>query len=300
METFWYQISQWEADMLFGHLLLRLWLYLGESEWILRSLSVVFGVATVPAVYILGMRLFGPKAGLISATLLSLHTFHVQNSQEGRSYALVILLVLSTYFFFRALEAPHNKKYWLTYRLVSVVAVYAHGFALLVRASQWLSLGVLRLRNVKLWFNIAPLILLCLPIVVFLLLWDVGQLSWVPEPTLQRLLSAFLELTGGGSYAIPTLYIAVCAPTVSSAVNSSSDESSDKNWFIRLLSLWLIFPAATILVISFLADYCIVRLSHRRSPSSVLVSVSCLGLMLTLSSWDLVRYFHNRSEMQNE
>ena len=50
--------------MLFGHLLLRLWLYLGESEWILRSLSVVFGVATVPAVYILGMRLFGPKAGL--------------------------------------------------------------------------------------------------------------------------------------------------------------------------------------------------------------------------------------------
>jgi hypothetical protein len=52
--------------------------------------------------------------------------------------------------------------------------------------------------------------------------------------------------------------------------------------------------------ISFLAGYCIVRLSHRRSPSSVLVSVGCLGLMLTLSSWDLVRYFHNRSEMQNE
>jgi hypothetical protein len=37
-----------------------------------------------------------------------------------------------------------------------------------------------------------------------------------------------------------------------------------------------------------------------RPPSFVLPSVSCLGLMLTLSSWDLVRYFHNRSEMQNE
>ncbi len=120
--------------------LLRLWLYLGESEWILRSLSVVFGVATVPAVYILGMRLFGPKAGLISATLLSLHTFHVQNSQEGRSYALVTLLVLSTYFFVRALEAPHNKKHWLTYRLVSVVAVYAHGLPFLfVQASGYCS-----------------------------------------------------------------------------------------------------------------------------------------------------------------
>ena len=81
----------------------------GRSEWILRSLSVVFGVATFPAVYILGMRLFGPKAGLISATLLSLHTFHVRNSQEGRSHALVTLLVLSTYFFVRDLEAPHNK-----------------------------------------------------------------------------------------------------------------------------------------------------------------------------------------------
>jgi uncharacterized membrane protein len=96
---FWYRISQWEADMLFYYLLLRLWLYLGESEWILRSLSVVSASQRFRAVYILGIRLFCPKAGLISATLLSLHMFHVRYSQEARTYALLtFLLVLSTLF----------------------------------------------------------------------------------------------------------------------------------------------------------------------------------------------------------
>jgi mannosyltransferase len=317
---FWHRLLQWEANMVFYYLLLRMWIVLGETEWVLRSLSVFFGVATIPAVYLLGSHMLGARAGLISATLLSVHTFHVRYSQEARSYALLaFLLVISTYFFVKALESPHSKKYWLAYRLVSVSAVYAHGFGLLVLVAQWLSLGFMRLRNIQFWSKIGSLILLCLPMIAFLLLRDVGQLTWVPEPNVQRLLSALLELTGDGGYTIPILYIGVCLPAVWQTFNSDSAEPPTQIWFVRLLTLWLVLPAVIIVVISFvkpvfvsrfllmcvpalvlLAGYSIVYINFLRPPSSVLVSVSCFALLMTLSSWDLVRYFQTRSEMMNE
>jgi hypothetical protein len=60
----------YEGNMLFYYLILRLWVHLGDSEVILRSLSIFFGVATIPIVYRLG-ALFSRSAGLIAATLVT-------------------------------------------------------------------------------------------------------------------------------------------------------------------------------------------------------------------------------------
>ena len=52
-----------QANMFLYYLLLRGWIRLGDSEFVVRSLSVLAGVAAIPAIYLLGTRLFGPKAG---------------------------------------------------------------------------------------------------------------------------------------------------------------------------------------------------------------------------------------------
>lgn len=317
---FWKRLLQWEANMVFYYLLLRIWITLGETESVLRSLSVFIGVATIPAVYMLGRHLFGPRAGLISATLLSVHTFHVQYSQEARSYALLaFLLVMSTYFFVKAIEAPYSKRYWLAYRLVSVSAVYAHGFAILVLIAQWLSLGFMTLRDGQFWSKVGPLILLCIPMIAFLLLRDVGQLSWVPEFNLQRLLSGLRQLSGDGGYALSMLYIAACVPAVRRTFNFDSANPVTKTWSVRLLTIWLVFPPAILGIISLakpifvsrfllmcvpalvlLAGYSLVGPNIIRSRLSFLRRTSCLCLILAFSSWSLVQYFQMRSEMQNE
>ena len=130
------------SSMVLHYFLLHLWLNLGESEWVLRSLSVIFGVASIPAIYILGSKLFGKKAGLVSAVLLALHSFHVQYSQEARSYSLLFfLIILSSYFFIRAIESPRETKYWVLYVVSSVLAVYSHPFAILVLFTHILSLN---------------------------------------------------------------------------------------------------------------------------------------------------------------
>src|SRR5262245_61214130 len=71
--------------------LLWLWGLWSRSDWWLRLLSVVLGVATIPVVYGLGARLLGRPAALWSAALLSVLQIHVAYSQEARMYALMVL-----------------------------------------------------------------------------------------------------------------------------------------------------------------------------------------------------------------
>src|SRR5690348_10859447 len=52
-----------EGNMSLYYLLLRGWILLGHSESFLRSLSLIFAVGTVPAIYALGKRLFSTRIG---------------------------------------------------------------------------------------------------------------------------------------------------------------------------------------------------------------------------------------------
>ena len=63
----------------------------GESEPVLRSVSVIAGAATVPLVMLL-IRALGAESGtaLLGAVLLALNPLHIWYSQEARPYALLV------------------------------------------------------------------------------------------------------------------------------------------------------------------------------------------------------------------
>ena len=189
---FWRAFWNYEANMSFYCLLLRGWLHLGDSETVVRGLSVLFGVAVIPVTYLLGKRLFGRKAAIASAALSAVNIFQIRYSQEARGYSLVMLLVvLSTYFFLRVIDSPSQKRYWVGYALMSGLAIYSHVFAYLVVLAQWLSLGYARLRLIDrraAFWTVAGFILLTIPMNAFLLLKNQGQLSWVPRPAADLLL----------------------------------------------------------------------------------------------------------------
>jgi mannosyltransferase len=130
-----------EGNMSAYHLLLFGWVrLLGDSEVATRSLSVIAAVAAVGVLYLVGRRLAGRGAGLLTAGLLAVNPMLVQYAQEARGYALCLLLVtISSWLFVRALERP-TWGIWIAYALVSGLAVYAHFFALLVPAAHLTSL----------------------------------------------------------------------------------------------------------------------------------------------------------------
>jgi mannosyltransferase len=285
--SFWTLLSGREGNMAFYYVLLRGWFHLGDSEFAVRSLSVLFGIATLPAIYLLGSRFVNRTAGIMAAALLAAHSFHVRYSQEARSYSLLLLLlVLSTYFFLLLVQAPHNKQYWLAYIVFTVLAVYAHVFAILVIASQWLSLRLPTLRNIGLRRLVSTATLLTLlisPMIVFVFFDDRGQLDWIPRPTIKIFLDTLRNLTGnfllGHSNELERdglliLYAVCFAFGVLGLIffDRSQNASYGQRLFIRVMSLWFLFPIAATLCISVLKPLFIARYMIICVPAVVLLA----------------------------
>jgi mannosyltransferase len=145
-----------EANMTLYYLFLRAWLLFGSSEAYIRTLSTLFGVATIPAVFVLGRRMFDARVGLIASFLLAVNAYAVRYSQEARSYSLYpFLCVLSAIYFLKLLEQP-TRRNRIGYVLTSGLAVYAHFFAGLLVVAQWLSFRLLKLKEVQVPRGLKP------------------------------------------------------------------------------------------------------------------------------------------------
>jgi len=150
----WRLLYEDAAKMCLYYVLLHWWMNLGQSEFALRSLSVIFALATVPVTYAIGKCTVGKRVGIVSALLLTVNAFFLRYAQEARGYSFVLLLVtLSSYFFVKSVQRP-SWKLWIAYIASSVLAGYAHIYACLVLIAHAISLAFLRRRDVP-WRQVA-------------------------------------------------------------------------------------------------------------------------------------------------
>jgi mannosyltransferase len=101
----------------------------GTGEVGLRSLTALFGAATVPVGYLVGRQLASRRAGLLLAALIAVNPMLIWYSQEARSYALLVFFgALSLLFFARALDTVRGRDltFWA---LASALALCSHYFA---------------------------------------------------------------------------------------------------------------------------------------------------------------------------
>ena len=249
----WYNFARilWrrEANMSLYYLFLHDWLHFGGSEFFVRSLSVLFAVASVPAIYRLGRRLFDSRAGLIAAALLAVNAYHVQYSQDARSYSLMVFLcLLSSLYFLRCLSDP-SRRNRAAYIFSSALAVYAQFFSLLLVMAQWISLRFLdegppapqsRARTGNHWRWIA---LLVSPVVAFVATTGAGPLRWVQRPGLKDLWVFALHLTGNGGPWLVVAYAVACLAALLPVWRTHGIRRVRWGfWRYRFLGCWLIFP----------------------------------------------------------
>lgn len=92
------------------YVLLHYWIALGgTAAYHVRLLSVLFGAATIPVIYLIGKRMAGPMVGLAAAVLLALSPFHIYFAQETRMYTLLTLnAAVSMYALVRLLTDPRS------------------------------------------------------------------------------------------------------------------------------------------------------------------------------------------------
>jgi uncharacterized membrane protein len=127
-------------------LLLDLWTQAaGKTEFALRSLSVLLGLAAICLTYRLAHNLFNLRTALFAAFLLATSPYLIWYAQEVRYVALLLVTSLGmTYSFHRALSTS-GWRWWLLYSITSALGLFtfvtvifliiAHGLLLLCRRS---------------------------------------------------------------------------------------------------------------------------------------------------------------------
>jgi len=175
----------------------------------MRLTSVVWGVASVPLVYHLGVRLFNRKIGLVSALLLTFSPFHIFYSQDLRPYPL--LLFFSLLFFhcsYHALEDNRNIHY-IGMIATSVLGIYTHTYMVfpLCIANLYFMFGWKTHRHkLRKWLlSHLATFLLCIPALYFVLQHiQAGNTGLTDFPSGLRSLAGTFYLFTLGRFFFPT------------------------------------------------------------------------------------------------
>lgn len=201
----------------------------GTGEFGLRSLTALFGAATVPVAFLVGRELASNRAGLIAAAIVALNPMLIWYSQEARSYALLVFFgALALFFFVRALRTEKGRDLAL-WALASALALCSHYFAVFAVAIEalWLLIA-LRSR----WRSVLPAVGAVLAVGLALLPLISSQVNpthigWIDHSLLStRIFETGVSFLGGETghviaepprdrfALVPVLLIAVAAALV--------------------------------------------------------------------------------------
>ncbi len=254
-----------EANMSLYYALLRAWMHLGQSPFFIRSLSVAIAAATLPSVYWLANQLYSRRVALIAAALFAFNAFDVRYSQEARSYALFLLLATLSSGFLIAFLRDSKSRYRKYYVAVSALASYAHFYALLLVAAQWLVVwkfgvpsagdeaGADATTRIKrelrgAWIAIFVAVL---PLIAFIVKTGAGPIKWIHRPGLWGFLQFCEHMAGGNSWLLLAICSAACITAVIPFRRTLLQRNSTwETWRVQFLLVWLLFPIVLTILLS--------------------------------------------------
>jgi uncharacterized membrane protein len=203
------------------YVLLHAWtLLFGTTEIGLRSFSAVCGLAAIPLMYLLGCEIASKRVGLYASLMLALSHFHIHYSQETRSYAYVVLVVvLGMLAFVRYLrhfeEETSPSISWKTlafYFAATVLVLYSHFFALFVIVAQnalvasfFFTRRSMFKRVWKSWLSLQALLLLVFTPWLNVLYWQIKAVKsgfWIEPSNIFTLGETLIEYAGSISAAL--------------------------------------------------------------------------------------------------
>ncbi|HEY3727028.1 MAG TPA: glycosyltransferase family 39 protein [Solirubrobacteraceae bacterium] len=123
------------------YMLLHVWMSaFGSSESATHSLSLLFGVLTIPAGGWAGWTLFGRRAGIMAALLFAFNAWLTAYAQETRMYELMGLLgVLATAGFVHGF-VYRRRRYLLLFAAALAMMLYTHSWGVFFFAGAAISL----------------------------------------------------------------------------------------------------------------------------------------------------------------
>jgi len=274
------------ATQLAYYLLLHVWMAaFGDSVDAMRSLSVLAMAAAAACVALVGRRLAGARAGLISGLVFALVPSVSRFAQEVRFYAPAVLVAtLATLLLLRALDQPSARR-WLGYATCLALIGYVDLVALSVVAGHAAGAALRWWRDRdqrQLWFVLAAAggLAACLPLVVVGSAQARNQIMWIPRPGLDLTDFAFFgrNLFYSTSVAAALIILAVMAWAVAwqeaAFMTAVAVAPVAAVWLVSQGSYSVFFPRYLLFTVgawAILAGIGLSRLDARIAAAAVLV-----------------------------
>lgn len=279
------------------------WRVFGDTDLAVRSLSIVFGLATLAVGYALARELFGRPAALIATALLAVHPWHIYISQEARSYPeLWFFLTTSAFAAWRFCEGgPKPDRATAALFVVSAaLALWTHYLAGIVVFVQF-ACGALALRReprrlgtwLLLHVAVAALFAPVLP-----MLWQqfhrVETDHWMPRPTVGDLVDLARRISLSAFYLVPAVLALAVMPLLPERTRRAALFMLTIGPLTVLLC-WLLgvnglrLFAAKYMLFSLTAIFALVGAGITRLPGRVTPWIVTLVLLLFAARASLIR-----------
>lgn len=225
----------------------------GHTIYTIRLVSVIFGVLGVFGMYLLGKEIAGKNVGYIAALLLAVHPFHIEYSQEGRSYAMLAFFVIMAYYRLVIFLKNVNLKNAIYLGLFTGLITNAQPIGIISVISIFLVVGIMllfmkakkeRIDAFKYGFA-AGIVTLLVFLPVYQKVVNASKITsfWVLKPTYDYVKMVMSQVTGG---SILFVYLSVAALAVilimAFVKKSTSQKLSEKPFFSAVIVLvWVLF-----------------------------------------------------------
>ncbi|MFH0861944.1 MAG: glycosyltransferase family 39 protein [Candidatus Altiarchaeota archaeon] len=240
--------------VLFMHFALK---FIGDSEAALRLPSAIAGILSIPAIFLLGSRLFSHREGLIASALVAFLWFPVYYSQEARSYSILLLLsILTTYLWLpilKSLDADSKIRMpeAVGYILAAAASGYTHYYGGILVSSQGACTVIFFLMRRKALLRI---LLIYSAIIILFIPWipmfmaDLNAERIYSTPLEKLRLEIFLQIFFNKSpdlwLLVSALYLLLISRIIYGAYKSKAHLNVRKLLMSpdMLVILWLIIP----------------------------------------------------------
>ena len=122
-------------------ILLHFWLKIfGSGEIAPRVLALIFSLASLPLLYLLGKKIINRWVGLLASLMMALSYFEIFSGTQMRMYSLLTFFGLASLNLFWLVIVENKKNYWLLYILTNILLLYTHlgGIFGLITQGLWL------------------------------------------------------------------------------------------------------------------------------------------------------------------
>lgn len=234
---------------------------LKSSELVLRMIPLIFGLVSIPALYLLASTLFNQRVGLISAFLIAISPIQIYYSQEYSSYSLIVFFSIMLVYFFIKMLRENTLFYRVGFIAFASFSLYTHYSALFLLFSLNAAFFLcFRCRGVAIrqWLIVQGIIFL---LFIPHLSWSIDHARrimvsdvffWVPELNFQTFIHTFAVFTLGynADHFLYNIALLLFFPLFFKGVIKNQKEDFKGGTY--LLLLWLFAPHIIILAVSIL------------------------------------------------